>query len=176
MTDYPRLDRHSPGPETLDQLRPDGSKVVGGGLDPRSGRLRDGLQPVAGIGQDDDLLSGNQEPAGVARHPILAVVEAEAGQVPHVFGPDAEVNVDARTRQARPQAGQAAGPGLHVRVGPADAICVARRRGKVGRMGQVGHELRHGLMVASPAAVATPSRPQPARDASTGPRRLNRPR
>ena len=93
-------------------------QVVVGLDDAGLGRLARGLDRVARVGQDRDVVAADQELARVAGDLLLAVGEGEAGQVAHVLASDAEVGVDAGCREPGAQARQPSRPGGPVRLGP----------------------------------------------------------
>ena len=65
-----------------------------------------GLDRVARIGQQDDLVAADEELAGRPGDLLLTVLEGEAGQVPGVLRTDAEVGVDAGLGEPGAKPGQ----------------------------------------------------------------------
>ena len=128
------LDSDAPGPQAGQQGRPDCGEIVGRRFDAGPNRLGLGLHPVARVGQHRDLVAGNQEAAGLAGNPVLAVAQPEAGQIAHVFGPQAEVSVDAGLAETSAQPRQPGRTGGGVGFGPSSQIGRAWRRREVGWM------------------------------------------
>ena len=64
---------------------------------------------------------------------VLALGQREAGEPPHVLGPQAEVGVDAISRHPLTQEGQAPRLQRALRLAPAGAGAGVRGRGEVGR-------------------------------------------
>ena len=113
-------------PTRADEIGPARLEVAVDLGEPRVRRLAPGLDRVARVGEEHDLVAPDQELARRARDLVLAVLEREAGQVAGVLGPDAEVRVDAGVGEPGAQPGQASGPGRP--VGVATSGRAARRR------------------------------------------------
>ena len=136
-------------PTDADQLRPARLEVAVDRLDPGVGRLALGLDPVAAVGEQDDLVGGDQEPARRSGDPVLAVAEDEAGEIARVLGPDAEVGVEAGLASRARRRSSRCGPGRSVGGRPAGAI----GRARAGRRSRPGDGCR-----GRPASAVTGSR------------------
>jgi hypothetical protein len=132
------FDRDPPCADRADQLRPAFRKVAVCREQSSLRRLAPRLDRVARVGQDDDVLTGHDELAGVARRLLLALGQREPGQVAHVLAPDPEIRVDTGLREAFPEAGEACRPSEPVGLVPASQRVRGRRAGEVGRFGQTG--------------------------------------
>ena len=126
LRDEARLDRDPARPDRRHQLGPAGRQVVVGLDDARVGRFAPGLDRVARVGEDRDVLGTDQELARVAGDLLLALAEGEPGQVAHVLAADPEIGVDPGVGEALPQAREPRRPGGAVGLGPAGVI--GRRR------------------------------------------------
>ena len=101
-----------------------------------SGASRPRLDRVARVGEHRQVVPADEELAGRAGDLLLAVAQGEPGQVAHVLRADAEVRVDTRVGEARPQALETSRPGRPVGLGPGGALAVGRRGGEVSRLGE----------------------------------------
>ena len=136
LWDEAGLERDPPRPDRGDQLGPAARQVVVHVHDARVGRLAAGLDRVARVGEDQQLVRPDQELAGRSRHLLLAVAEGETRQVARVLGPDAEVGVDTRLGEAGSKPRQPGRTGGPVRLRPGAALPIGRRWGEVSRLGE----------------------------------------
>ena len=132
VRDEPGLDRDAPRPDRCHQLGPAASAGPGRHVDDAGlGRLAGGLDRIARIGQDREVVATDDELARGAGDLLLALGEGEAGQVAHVLASHAEVGIDAGRREPGPQACQPSRSRGPVRLGPSVAIGGRRRRREV---------------------------------------------
>ncbi len=147
MADEAGFDRHALRADATDELRPERREVVGDVLDARLGGLGGGLEPVPAVREHHDLVSGHEEPPGVAGDAILAVLEHEAGQISAILRSHPEVGIDTGLGHRGAQAGEPLGPSRPIRFGPAGVVGGARRRLEIGWMRQPANDVGHPLMV-----------------------------
>ena len=101
--------------------------------DPRLGRLPLGLDRVARVGEQDDLVAAHEELARGPGDLLLAVGEDEPGQVAHVLAAHPEVGVDPGLARTGPGGGRAGQGGR-----PRSASVQRARSAGVGGAGEVG--------------------------------------
>jgi len=145
----PRLDCHASCTETLENPGPDHREVVCRLLDPGRRRLRSRLESVAAVGQHDHVFRRDKELAGMPGHSVLAVIEREPGDIPHVLRPNAKVGIHTVGGHPGAQPGKSRGPCRRVCCGPPGPVGIARGWRKVGRMRQVPNEIAHAAMLAA---------------------------
>src|SRR6266508_4599324 len=131
MADEPRLDGDPSRTYRSNHLGPALGEVAVDVLNARFGRLAAGLDRVAAVGEQDDLLAADDEVAGCGA--VLAVPKRKAREVPHVLVADPVIGVDALAVQALAESRQAPRSGDSIGLLPAGAVHGGRRPGEIGR-------------------------------------------
>jgi len=131
-----RLDADPARPDRGNELRPRLGKVSRPVDDAAVADLALGLDPVARIGQHDDVLEAHDELAGRPGDLLLTVGQREAGEIARVLGPQAEVRIDPSRLEPGSQSRQPDRARGAIGLGPAPMIRSRRRRREVRRLRQ----------------------------------------
>ncbi len=131
MRHEPGLDADAAGTDRPGELRPAVGQVAVGLEEARVRCLTPGLDRVARIGQDHQLVLRDEELPGVPGGLLLALRERESRQVAHVLASDAEVGIDTGVGEPSAQAAESGRSRQTIGLGPG----VPLRR--VGWLGEI---------------------------------------
>ena len=135
VADEPCLDADPARPERGEELRPPRGQVGGDRLVSGFRGLASRLDRVPAVGQDDDLVASDEELARVPGDLLLAVPQAEPGEVAHVLRPRAEVDVEAVAGEALPDPGHPVRSCRAIGISPAGQVAGGGRRREVRGLG-----------------------------------------
>ncbi len=139
MGHEPRLHGDPPRSDRLEKIGPSFREILVDLDEAGLWRLPSCLDRVPRVGEDGHLIRRDQELSGAAGDLFLALAKREPGQIAHVLAAYAEIGVDARLGETRPQPLEARRTRRTIGVIPGHVLCRCGRIRKVGRDGKPGH-------------------------------------